>query len=182
MSNGEDYDSDAAPEEFTAEQGLEQEKELEKIQRENKARIVRERKERRKLWAQKKTPRKRPSQEVESVQVVTETEDQKESVASAGMLPKDIVELLAARDREKQVFLSDSEDEKTEEKGSSKKKKKSRSSGVDTVVLNEIPSAQCVQNSLDFLKKRKMQVSRSSAVLKNSNQALRLLSTSGLLK
>lgn len=53
---------------------------------------------------------------------------------------------------------------------------------VDTVLLNEIPPAQCLQNSLEFLKKRKMQVPRSNAVLKNSHKALRLLSSSGLLK
>ncbi|PON54077.1 UDP-N-acetylmuramoyl-L-alanyl-D-glutamate-2, 6-diaminopimelate ligase [Parasponia andersonii] len=177
MSGKEDNDSDA-PEEFTAEQGILQDQELTKVQKENKARVAREGKERRRIWAQRKTPK--PSKEAESVQDVAQTENPDEPSGRAGMLPDEIVQLLAAR--EKQVFLSDSEDEKTEVKRSSKRKKKPSSSGVDTVVLNEIPSAQCLQNSLEFLKKRKMQVSRSSSVLRNSNQALRLLSSSGLLK
>ncbi|XP_062102268.1 uncharacterized protein LOC133812333 [Humulus lupulus] len=183
MSDNEEYDSDA-PEELTAEQGIQQDQELIKVQKENKARVARERKERRRLWAQRKTPKgPKPSQEVESVQDVPQTENPNEPSGREGMLPNEIVQVLAAR--EKQVFLSDSEDEKTESKQSSKRKKKPRrtsGSGVDTVMLNEIPSAQCLKNSLEFLKKRKMQVPRSYAVLNNSNQALRLLSSSGLLK
>ncbi|KAM6591545.1 hypothetical protein CsatA_014150 [Cannabis sativa] len=181
MSDDEAYGSDA-PEELTAEQGILQDQELIKVQKENKARVARERKERRRLWAQRKTPKK-PSQKVESVQDVPQTEDPSEPNGREGMLPSEIVQVLAAR--EKHVFLSDSEDEKTESKESSRRKKKSRrtsGSGVETVMLNEIPSAQCLKNSLEFLKKRKMQVPRSFAVLNNSNQALRLLSSSGLLK
>lgn len=162
-------------------QGIRQDEELAKVQKENKARVVREGKERRRLWAQKKTPG--PSKKVESVQSqdVSETETPIEPSGREGMLPNEIVQLLASR--EKKMFLSDSEDDdKTEVKCISKKKRKSKSSGVDTVVLNEIPPAQCVQNSLEFLKKRKMQVPRSHAVLKNSHKALRLLSSSGLLK
>ncbi|KAJ4963708.1 hypothetical protein NE237_023647 [Protea cynaroides] len=45
----------------------------------------------------------------------------------------------------------------------------------------DIPPAQCLQNFLEFLKQRKMQVSRSSSVLNNPNQALRLLSSCDLL-
>uniref|UniRef100_A0A5B7B5C9 Uncharacterized protein n=1 Tax=Davidia involucrata TaxID=16924 RepID=A0A5B7B5C9_DAVIN len=167
-----DYD---APEELTSEQGIQQDEEIRKVQRENKTRVVREGKERRRQWAEKKTPR--PSQKDESIQDVIET-DTHESQDNRGMLPSDIVELLAAR--EKQVFLSDSEEEKTEKKPTSKKKRPKKS-GLEPVILKYIPPAQCLQNSLEFLKKRKMQVSRSSAVLNNSNQALRLLSTSGLL-
>ncbi|BFG39015.1 hypothetical protein CerSpe_252890 [Prunus speciosa] len=179
MSDRDDYDSDA-PEELTAEQGIQQDKELSKVQKENKARVVREGKERRRQWAQRKTPKKtpQPSAGVESVQDAPETETQQESLGSAGMLPSNIVELLAAR--EKQVFHSDSEDENTDSK-STKKKKRLKSSGVDTVILKETPAPKCLQNSLAFLEKRKMQVSRSHAVLNNSNQALRFLSSSGLL-
>lgn len=60
-------------------------------------RIVREGKERRRLWAQRITPR--PTQEVESVQDVTESETHNESMSSGGMLPNDIVELLTAREK-----------------------------------------------------------------------------------
>lgn len=52
---------------------------------------------------------------------------------------------------------------------------------VEPIILEEMPPAQCLQSSLEFLKKRKMQISRSSAVLNNSDQALRFLSTSGVL-
>ncbi|KAK9948748.1 hypothetical protein M0R45_004312 [Rubus argutus] len=174
MSEREDYDSDA-PEEFTAEQGIQQEQELSKLQKENKARVAREGKERRRKWAQKKTPR--PSTMVESVQDASETETHQESMGTAGMLPPNIVELLAAR--EKQVF-SDSEDEKTDSKPT-KKKKKLKSPGVDTIILNRTAPPPCLEKSLEFLKKRKMQVPRSQAVLNNSNQALRFLSSSGVL-
>ncbi|XP_059642839.1 uncharacterized protein LOC132284726 [Cornus florida] len=171
----EDYDSDA-PEEFTAEQGIQQDEEIRKVQRENKVRVVREGKERRRQWAQKITPR--PSRGNESIKAVVETGTNQESLDTGGMLPNDIVELLAAR--EKHVFLSDSEEEDTKKKPSSKKKRP-KNSGPEPVILNDIPPAQCLHNSLEFLKKRKMRVSRSSAVLNNSNQALRLISTSGLL-
>jgi hypothetical protein len=52
---------------------------------------------------------------------------------------------------------------------------------VETIILKDMKPTQCLQNSLEFLKKRKMEVSRSSAVLNNSNQALRLISNSGLI-
>ncbi|XP_048335979.2 uncharacterized protein LOC107424744 [Ziziphus jujuba] len=160
MSDGEGHESDA-PEELTAEQGIQQDQEIRKVQKESKARVVREGKERRRQWAQRITPRPSQGQKVENVQDVTDSETQNESVGNKGMLPNDIVELLAAR--EKQVFLSDSEDEKSQVKPTSKmKKRKPRNSGVNTVVLKEIPSAQCLQTSLEFLKKRKTQVSRSA--------------------
>ncbi|KAL9464393.1 hypothetical protein AB3S75_002070 [Citrus x aurantiifolia] len=176
LSEKEDNDSDA-PEELTAEQGLQQDEEIRKVQKENKARILREGKERRRLWAQRKTSR--PSKVGEGIRDVAKIEPENESLGRAGMLPSDIVEMLAAQ--EKQVFFSDSEDEKAEVKPTSRKKKK-KSAGSEPVVLNDIPPPECLKSSLEFLKKRKMQVSRSSAVLNNSNQALRLLSSSGLLK
>ncbi|CAN6541750.1 unnamed protein product [Malus baccata var. baccata] len=178
MSNGEDYDSDT-PEELTAEQGVQQDQELSKLQKEHSSRVVREAKERRRQWAQKKTPKKtqKPFAEVQSVQDTSEPKANQESLGNGGMLPSNIVELLASR--EKQKFLSDSEDEKTDSK-STKKKKKLKCSGVDAILLKETPAPQCLQNSLAFLEKRRMQVPRSSAVLTNSDQTLRLLSSSGL--
>ncbi|KAL9378432.1 hypothetical protein Peur_029767 [Populus x canadensis] len=180
MSGREDSESDA-PEEFTAEQGIQQDEEIRRVQKESKARVVREAKEKRRRLAQRKTAQ--PPKVNESVQDVveakteTETETEKESLGSGGMLPSDIVQLLAAR--EKKVFLSDSEDENAEEKWLPKKKKR-RSSGKETVILKEMAPPQCIQNSLEFLKKKKMQLSRSSSVLNNPNQALRLISASGL--
>ncbi|KAF7136062.1 hypothetical protein RHSIM_Rhsim08G0109100 [Rhododendron simsii] len=142
-------------------------------------RIAREGKDRRRQWAQKKTPRKSPR--AENIRDVIEPESTKESPDNAGMLPNDIVKLLAAR--EKKVFESDSEGEKEEttNKKRTSKKKRSKSSGLEPIILKDLPPPQCLQNSLEFLKKRKMQVARSSSVLNNSNQALRLLSKSGLL-
>ncbi|KAL3833398.1 hypothetical protein ACJIZ3_008134 [Penstemon smallii] len=172
-----DVDSDSdAPEEFTTEQGMQKDEELRKVERENKARVVREGKERRRQWAQKLTPRSLPKEK--STKDEAETETREEYQENKGMLPDDIVNFLATR--EKKVFTSDSEDEEADKKPASRKKRP-RKSG-EPVILKDLPPAQCVQNSLDFLQKRKMQVSRSSAVLNNSNQALRFLSTSGLLK
>ncbi|KAJ6916132.1 hypothetical protein NC652_018732 [Populus alba x Populus x berolinensis] len=196
MSGREDSESDA-PEEFTAEQGIQQDEEIRRVQKESKAScgiqnrcerstgwcktVVREAKEKRRRLAQRKTVQ--PPKVNESVRDVveakteTETETEKESLGSGGMLPSDIVQLLAAR--EKKVFLSDSEDENAEEKRLPKKKK-CRSLGKETVILKEMAPPQCIQNSLEFLKKKKMQLSRSSSVLDNPNQALRLISASGL--
>ncbi|KAL0430324.1 UNVERIFIED_CONTAM: hypothetical protein Sradi_0658400 [Sesamum radiatum] len=144
-----DSESDA-PEEVTFQEGMQQDEEIGKVQRENKARVVREGKERRRKWAQKLTARSLPKEESRRDEVETETHE--ESQANKGMLPDEIVKILAEREK------------------------------LEPVILKDIPPPQCVQNSLEFLKKRKMQVPRSSAVLNNSNQALRLLSTSGLLK
>ncbi|XP_057967892.1 uncharacterized protein LOC131157612 isoform X2 [Malania oleifera] len=178
MSERED-DSDA-PDEFTSEQGFQQDEGIRKVQKENKARIVREGKERRRQWAQKKTPRQ--SGGGESAIGLVDNETPQRPLGSDGMLPNDIVELLAAR--EKQVFASDSEEDEVKEKAKEKtisKKKRAKGSGLEPVILKDIAPAQCLQNSIEFLKKRKMQVSRSTSVLNNSNQALRLLSSSGLL-
>ncbi|KAJ4843709.1 hypothetical protein Tsubulata_024555 [Turnera subulata] len=176
MSGREDSDSDA-PEEFTAEQGIQQYEDITRIQRENKARVARKAKEDRRKWAERKTPRS--SKGHKAVQDVIDTEPEKEPTGAGGLLPADIVELLAAR--EKKMFLSDSEDEKVEAKRPSRKKKR-KTSGKETVILKELPPPQCLQSSLEFLKTKKMQVSRSSSVLNNSSQALRLISSSGLLK
>ncbi|KAL8117553.1 uncharacterized protein LOC141693371 [Apium graveolens] len=168
----EDSDSEA-PEEFTVEQGIQIDEEITKVQKENKARVVREGKERRRQWAQKLTPRlSRPDKSLQITEMPQESEDNKD------MLPDDIIQALAAR--EKKIFLSDSEEEKTE-KGHTSRKKKLKSSGLEPVILKDIPPPQCLQNSLDFLKKRKLQVPRSNAVLNNSSQALRFISKSGLL-
>lgn len=176
MSDREDYDSDA-PEEFTAEQGVLQEEEIAKIQKENKARVLREGKQRRRKWAQRITPR--PSKKEESISYVPEFETFQESQSDMGMLPDNIVQMLAAR--EKQVFSSDSEDEKPEVKPTSRNEKSGKP-GLEPVILSEIGPPPCLQSSLDFLNRRKMSVSRSTAVLNNSNQALRLISTCGVLR
>ncbi|XP_042507196.1 U1 small nuclear ribonucleoprotein 70 kDa [Macadamia integrifolia] len=170
-----DDDSDA-PEEFTSEQGMKQDEEIQILQKRNKARVAREGKERRKRWAERK--KRQPSEGHGSVGHEKEPDQHEEGQDIPGMLPNDIVNLIAAR--EKKVFLSDSEEEKAEEKPNPKKKRH-QSSGPEPVILKDIPPAQCLQNSLDFLKQRKMQVSRSSSVLNNPDQALRLLSTCGLL-
>lgn len=172
---GEDSDSDA-PEELSTLQGIQKDEEIRKAERENKARVVREGKERRRQWAQKLTPR--PTQNDESIEDTKEPENTQESKDNRGMLPDEIVKILAAR--EKKVFSSDSEEE--HEKKPTSKRKRSKSSGSGPVILKDLPPPPCLENSLEFLRKRKMQVSRSSAVLNNSSQALRLLSTSGLLR
>ncbi|KAL7094546.1 hypothetical protein ACP275_11G110400 [Erythranthe tilingii] len=180
MSDKEIDSETDAPEEFSVQQGMQQDEEITKVQREHKARVVRESKERRRQWAQKLTPKPVPKEESTKDEPETEAQEEEPSKGNNnGMLPDDIVKLLAAR--EKKVFTSDSEDEKDEDKAASKKRRLKKS-GSGPVILKEIPAPQCVQNSLDFLEKRKMQVPRSSAVLKNSKQALRLLSATGLLK
>ncbi|KAL7135565.1 hypothetical protein ABFS83_11G106100 [Erythranthe nasuta] len=181
MSDKEMDSETDAPEEFSVQQGMQQDEEITKVQREHKARVVREGKERRRQWAQKLTPKSVPKEESTKDEPETEAREEEPSKGNNnnGMLPDDIVKLLAAR--EKKVFASDSEDEKDDDKAASKKRRRKKS-GSGPVILKEIPAPQCVQNSLDFLEKRKMQIPRSSAVLKNSKQALRLLSASGLLK
>ncbi|XP_027359695.1 uncharacterized protein LOC113868386 [Abrus precatorius] len=169
-----DFDS---PEEFTAEQGLQQDEEIRRIQRENKARVVWEGKERRRKWAQKITPR--PPKASEKSQDVSGTEPQQESNTAAGFLPDNIVQMLAAR--EKVVFISDTNEEKNEVKATTSRKRKSKKTGLEPVILSEIGPPQCIHSAIEFLKQRKMSVQRSSAVLNNSNQALRLLSSSGVL-
>ncbi|KAJ8431562.1 hypothetical protein Cgig2_025604 [Carnegiea gigantea] len=177
MSGREDDDSDA-PEEFTAEQvcvSLSVESDEAYLEE-----VHREKKERRRKQAERLTPRPRAqsiAHEDDDEMVEDDAGDDVtgQSQVNSGMLPNDIVNLLAAR--EKQVFLSDSDEEKMDKKPKQKKKKINKS-GVETVILNDLPPAPCVQTSLEFLQKRKLQVARSAAVLNNSNQALRLLSSS----
>ncbi|XP_054810273.1 uncharacterized protein LOC129311826 [Prosopis cineraria] len=180
MSDRED-DNDA-PEEFTAEQGVQQEEEIRKIQKESKVRLIREKKERRRKLAQRLTPR--PSKSSKDSQDVSETETETEQVSTedAGFLPDDIVQMLAAG--EKQVFPSDSNDDGAKVEPTLRKKKSKKTSldyDGDSVILDDIGPPPCLQSSLEFLKRRKMEVSRSSSVLNNSNRALRLLTSSGVL-
>ncbi|GAB4847075.1 hypothetical protein Ancab_026085 [Ancistrocladus abbreviatus] len=146
-----------APEEFTTEQGIKQDEEIRKVQRENKARVIREGKELRKKWAERLAPRPRPqpqsSDEVKKNEL--ETEARRESQINDGMLPEDIVNLLAAR--EKQVFLSDSDGEEKMEKKTKPKRERPKKSGVNPIILKDIAPAHRVENSLEFLKKRKLQ-------------------------
>ncbi|CAH9084238.1 unnamed protein product [Cuscuta europaea] len=177
----EDSDLDA-PEEFTAIQGIEQDEQIRKVERDNKSRVVREAKERRRKWAEKLTPR--PKHNKKSNKDATESEvppeEPEDATTRGGMLPDSIVQLLVAR--EKKVFISDSEEEEAPQKRPASEKKRPKRSGLKHVIMmKEIPPPQCIEKSMDFLKKRKMQVQRSSAVLNNSNQALRLLSSTGLL-
>eukprot|EP00262_Sarcandra_glabra_P003318 TRINITY_DN1397_c0_g1_i1.p1 TRINITY_DN1397_c0_g1~~TRINITY_DN1397_c0_g1_i1.p1 ORF type:complete len:177 (+),score=42.76 TRINITY_DN1397_c0_g1_i1:58-588(+) len=170
-----DNESDG-PEEITAEQGIKLDEEIRRVQRENKKRVSQEGKERRRKWAERKT--QRPLGDKGVIEEVTEIEPDPEAEDTLGMLPKNIVDLLAAR--EKQIFPSDSEEETVNDKPASKKKRM-KNSGPEPVLLKDLPTAQCTHNSMEFLKKRKMQVSRSTSVLNNSNQAFRLISSSGLL-
>lgn len=64
-------------------------------------RVLREGKERRRKWAEKLTPK--PVQEEESIEDSKEIESQEEFRDNKGMLPDEIVKLLAAR--EKYVML-----------------------------------------------------------------------------
>ncbi|ONK70350.1 uncharacterized protein A4U43_C05F32820 [Asparagus officinalis] len=179
-----DHDSDSdAPEELTAQEGTTKDEEIRKIQRENEVRVAWEGKERRRQWAQRKAPpkldddvqRKEPPTSADDLdQEFTDKEEPQEGAIISGMLPSNIVDLLAAC--EKKTFASDSEEEIVNHKPN-KKKKKQKLSGPETVLLKEIPPAQCQQNAIEFLKRRKMRVPRSFSVLKNSKQALRLLSS-----
>lgn len=168
-----------APEEFTAEEAMRQDEEIRRIRRENEARVAREKKERRRKWAQRFTPKPKPKKE-STEEEPEEAETREELVDKKEMLPDEIVKFIATNQRK--VFTSDSEDEKVEEKQPVIKKKKQKPFGSRIVDLKDVAPPPCVQNSLDFLQQRKTRVSRSSSVLNNSNQALRFLSSSGLLK
>ncbi|KAK9105873.1 hypothetical protein Scep_022717 [Stephania cephalantha] len=155
----------------------------------NSTEVLQEGKERRRRWAQRKTSRASKDDDGKEV-TKTELELHEETLDKRGMLPDEIVNALVAREKYAssssmsvnvwQVFESDLEEENAKPKPAPRKKKP-KSSGPETVILNELPPPECLNSSLDFLKKRKMQVPRSSAVLNHSNQALRLISTSGLL-
>ncbi|GER33177.1 AAR2 protein family [Striga asiatica] len=141
MSDKEMESDSDAPEVFSVRQGMQQDEEIRKVQRENKARVVREVKERRRKWAKNLTPKPLPKERSTIDESETKTETNEDSQGNNGMLLDDIVKLLAAR--EKIVFTSDSEDEKVEKRGTSKKRKLKRSR-LEPVILKEIPSAQCV--------------------------------------
>ncbi|KAF3329545.1 hypothetical protein FCM35_KLT04876 [Carex littledalei] len=182
MESGSDSD---APEELTAGEGIRQHEEIRKTQRDNVMRAAKEGKERRRQWAQKRTVAKSEKKRDEAISN-TETGDDhleqepEEKRVVPGMLPKDIVDILAAR--EKQTFSSDSEEEVVDKKGAAKKKmnkKRRESNGPETVVLSDMPPPQCLKNSIDFLKRRKMQTPRSNSILKNADRALCLLSSKG---
>ncbi|KAL9272555.1 hypothetical protein AKJ16_DCAP17478 [Drosera capensis] len=138
------------------------------------SRVIRERNERRRKLTQKLTPQAKSGEEPVEHEKKAETQ---ETQNDAGMLPQDIVNLLAAK--EKKVFSSDEDNGEKEQKP---KKKRVKKLGAGLIILNDLRPPPCLQSSLDFLRKRNMQVARSSAVLNNPKQALRLLSTTGILK
>ncbi|CAF2146530.1 unnamed protein product [Brassica napus] len=167
-----DSDSDGPPEEFTQEQAKVEDAALRRIQRENKARVAREKKESRRHLLEKITPKKsRKIETFEEEEEEVEEEEDHEALANKGFLSKNIIDFLAQRDKQKNG--SDSEQEETNKEHPRKKKQKS--SGIETVLYKEIPPPECLKTGLAFLKKRKAQVPRSSSILKNSSQALRLI-------
>ncbi|XP_062218411.1 uncharacterized protein LOC133918523 [Phragmites australis] len=168
-------DSDTAPEELTAVQGVEKHEEITKAEKDSAIRVTQEGKERRKRWAQRRTsskPDKQALQEVED----EDTKQNEETHSMPGMLPSSVIEMLASR--EKQTFSSDSEEENVKQKVQNRKKR-SKTSGPEIILLKDVKSMQHMKSALDFLEKRKNQVPRSNAVLKNANKALRLLSSKG---
>jgi len=170
-------DSESAPEELTAVQGVEKHEEISKVVKDSVIRVTREGKERRKRWAQRRTsskPDKQAPQEIED-QDAHQSEENEETHTVPGMLPRSVIEMLAAR--EKQTFSSDSEEENVVKV--QKKKKRMKTSGPETILLKDVRSTHHVKNALEFLEQRKNQVPRSNAVLKNANKALRLLSSKG---
>ncbi|CAN6243341.1 unnamed protein product [Urochloa humidicola] len=176
MDNG--SDSDSAPEELTAVQGVEKHEEISKVEKDSAVRATQEGKERRKRWAQRRTSSKPDTQEQNETedQDANQSEENEETRTIPGMLPSSVIEMLAAR--EKQTFSSDSEEESVKQKVQ-KKKRKIKTSGPETILLKDVRATQHVKNALDFLEQRKNKVPRSNAVLKNANKALRLLSSKG---
>ncbi|KMZ73724.1 hypothetical protein ZOSMA_142G00230 [Zostera marina] len=157
-------DSDGAPDEVSFKEGSRYDEEILQVQRKNKARVARERKERRRLWAQRKLPQKSKIKE--------HPNDAPE------LLPSNIISFLA--NRENNGILSDSEEMETVENTSRAKKSKLQVFSDDEIAIKkdlQLPS--CAENSLAFLKRRQMQVPRSRAVLINANRALRFLSAKG---
>jgi hypothetical protein len=49
----------------------------------------------------------------------------------------------------------------------------------ETILLKDVRATQQIKNAIDFLERRKTQVPRSNAVLKNAKSALRLISSKG---
>ncbi|AQK69148.1 uncharacterized protein LOC100276302 [Zea mays] len=171
-------DSDGAPEELTAVQGVAKHEETSKVEKDSVLRVTREGKERRKRWAQRRTsskPDKKAPKEVED-EDTKKSEEHEETNTMPGMLPTSVIEILAAR--EKQTFASDSEEENVKQKVQ-RRKKRMKTDGPETILLKDVRSTQHVKNALDFLEHRKNRVPRSNAVLKNASKALRLLSSKG---
>ncbi|WJX60840.1 hypothetical protein P8452_45998 [Trifolium repens] len=197
MSDREDNDSDA-PEEFTAEQGIQLDEEIRKIKRENAIRVNTADKERRRKWAQNITPR--PSKAVKKSrdaprteseeepetanksQDISRTESPQKPNTAMGFLPKNIVDMLAAREKKNFLTGTNEDEDEDEIKPTTSRKRKSKDSSSGPRIVSHLGPPPCLQSALDFLKERKMSVPRSSAVLKNSNQALRLLSSSGIIR
>ncbi|WVZ77587.1 hypothetical protein U9M48_025440 [Paspalum notatum var. saurae] len=171
-------DSDSAPEELTAVQGVEKHEEISKVEKDSAIRITQEGKERRKRWAQRRTSSKPDKQAQKKVKDkdTKQSEENEETHTMPGMLPSSVIEMLAAR--EKQTFSSDSEEENVKQKVQ-KRKKRTKTSGPEIVLLKDARATQHVKSALDFLEQRKNRVPRSNAVLKNANKALRLLSSKG---
>ncbi|XP_044951908.1 uncharacterized protein LOC123402096 [Hordeum vulgare subsp. vulgare] len=164
-------ESDGAPEELTAVQGVEKHEEISKVEKDSAVRATQEEKDRRKRWAQRKTssnPKKKKPLKVED----KDTEVDEETRAMPGTLPKSVIEMLAAR--EKQTFTSDSEEENVSQKVQKKKKRlKTTITGPETILLKDVRSTEHIKKALEFLNHRKNQVPRSNAVLKNRS-AMRL--------
>ncbi|KAL5213206.1 hypothetical protein ABZP36_024053 [Zizania latifolia] len=174
-------DSDGAPEELTAVQGVEKHEKISKVEKDSAIRVSQQEKERRRRWAQRRSsskPDKQKPLEVEDKDSKQNEEDEEneDTHTVPGMLPTNVIEMLAAR--EKQTFSSESEEEIPDKKVQ-KRKKKLRTSGPETILLKDVRSTQRVKNALDFLERRKTQVPRSNAVLKNASKALRLISSRG---
>ncbi|GJN19203.1 hypothetical protein PR202_gb06450 [Eleusine coracana subsp. coracana] len=164
-------DSDGAPEELTAVQ-------LRPLRDNNimcSCRATREGKERRKRWAQRKASsksEKRSQRKVEDEES-KQNEESEETHTIPGMLPADVIEMLAAR--EKQTFESDSEEEYVKPKAQ-KRRKKLKTTGPEMILLKDVRATEQIKNAIDFLEHRKHLVPRSNAVLKNAHTAFRLMS------
>ncbi|XP_008679903.1 uncharacterized protein [Zea mays] len=172
-------DSDGAPEELTAVQGVEKHEEISQVEKDSAIRVTREGKERRKRWAQRRTSSKPDKKAPKEVVEDEGTKQSEETDTMPGMLPTSVIEILAAR--EKQTFASDSEEENVKQKVQ-KRKKRMKTAGPETILLKDVRSTQHVKNALDFLEQRKKQVPRSNAVLKNASKALRLLSSKDMVE
>ncbi|EPS57879.1 hypothetical protein M569_16939, partial [Genlisea aurea] len=157
-----DSDSDA-PEEFTSQQGMRKDEEIREVIRENKARVVHERKERRRKRLLKLTPRNQLKKTEEQTEIKTHGEES----LKGGALPEEIVRHIAVQ--EKKLFETDDNEDDDDKKTASKRRRRSISR-LEPIILKELKSDRCVQNSLAFLRERKMKVPRSSSVLRSSKR------------
>ncbi|XP_078443975.1 UDP-N-acetylmuramoyl-L-alanyl-D-glutamate-2, 6-diaminopimelate ligase isoform X2 [Wolffia australiana] len=109
---------------------------------------------------------------------ISNADRQGEAEDSSAMLPSNIIDHLVAR--EKQTFSSDTESETIVDEPVSRKKRQHKHFGAaEAVILKELQPSHCLEDSMEFLKKRKFQVPRSFAALKNSGQAFRSISAPG---